>query len=147
MIPAARWRRQLDGDGAMARYSAAFLDHFQSPRNAGELADANAVGTADVGGGAPRISIYLRANGPKIVAATFTTFGCGGMIASGSALTEMVVGRRVQDAATLQPEHVIAALGGMPAEKLFCAELAIAALHRGLDAIRQANNRADHEFL
>ena len=81
----------------MSRFSETLLDHARSPRNGGPLPSASAVGKASLHGRAPYVTIYLDIQDGTISQAQFTAFGCGVTIASCSALTEMLVGRTLDD--------------------------------------------------
>jgi nitrogen fixation NifU-like protein len=108
------------------------MDHFTSPRNSGALESPDRVGTAGTPGRGPFLVLYLRLDGNRIVAAKCQTHGCGVTIACGSMLTEMIVGRPVQECLSLSAEGLSEALDGVPAHKLHCPVLAIAALHNAL---------------
>ena len=118
----------------MPRYSAQLMDHFNAPRNAGEMSSPDVVGNADIHGKSPRMSIYLRIVDDKVEQAAFTTFGCGASIASGSALTELVRGKHLAQCFQIEVKDVVDALDGVPPDKQFCADLAVRALR---DALRQ----------
>jgi NifU-like protein involved in Fe-S cluster formation len=96
----------------------------------------DAVGEADLRGRAPRFTIYLKANGDRVTQARFQTFGCGYSIAACSALTEMVTGKTISECQAITPDQVVAALDGMPEEKRFCADLAVAALRDALEKLK-----------
>lgn len=104
------------------------MEHFHSPRNAGEMAAATAAGTATRNGNAPRVTIYLKVDDEAVAAASFTTVGCGATIACCSALTEMVTGQPVEECRMIAAQQVIDALDGIPSDKDFCAQIAVNAL-------------------
>jgi NifU-like protein involved in Fe-S cluster formation len=108
------------------------MDHFNAPRNAGQLADADAVGRADLNGNAPRITFFLTVREERVAGASFLAFGCGATIACCSMLTEMIKARSLADCATIRPSELVDALDGLPSGKVFCADLAIAALTNAL---------------
>ena len=116
----------------MARYSAIAMDHFCRPRNAGLLDDYDVEGSATLPGQAPFMRLYLRLQGDTVERATFITFGCAAAIASGSMLTEMIVGRRVAECLQIGAEELDQALDGLPEERRFCVNLAIGALNGAL---------------
>jgi len=93
---------------------------------------ADAVGKASLGGRAPYVTIYLKAQDAIVTRAMFQTFGCGISIACCSMLTEMIGGSSVADCGTLTGESLIEALSGIPADKQFCAHLAVEALRDAL---------------
>ncbi|HUL33615.1 MAG TPA: iron-sulfur cluster assembly scaffold protein [Candidatus Eisenbacteria bacterium] len=109
-------------------FSEKLLDHFQRPRNAGELAGATA--TAEVGnpvcGDVLRLAILV--DGGVVREARFLCRGCTASIASGSALTERITGRSLDEVRSVQAEEISAALGGLPPASIHAAQLAVDAL-------------------
>ncbi|MCE9556686.1 MAG: iron-sulfur cluster assembly scaffold protein [Planctomycetes bacterium] len=116
----------------MSRPSASILEHLHAPRNAGILVNFQVIGRADLEGRAPRIAIYLEIAGDLVQRASFQAFGCGYSIACCSVLTELVSGRSLVNCREISALDVESVLGGLPSEKQFCAELAVAAFHNGL---------------
>ena len=108
-------------------YSATLMDHFTHPRNVGRLDPHDASGTSGTPGNGPFVEFTVRLADERVVAVGFQTFGCGPAIAASSLLTELVAGRRLSDTASLTAEALVAALGGLPEDKRYCAELAVAA--------------------
>lgn len=113
-------------------YNATILDHFASPRNAGELPDADVVGTAGEPGRGNYMVLYFKLDGDVISECRFQTFGCAPAIAVGSVVTELVKGRSVAEALALTPDRLEEALGGLPLGRKHCAGLAVEALRAGL---------------
>ena len=113
-------------------YSSAFKDHIANPRNAGELADANFTGeeTNPVCGDRLRISLRVRAG--RIEAASFLAYGCPPTLVCGSVLTELIVGKTVEEAMRLTRKDLIDAVGGLPSRKQHAAALAIETLRAAL---------------
>jgi nitrogen fixation NifU-like protein len=107
-----------------APYSPTVMEHFTHPRNVGELPDANAVGEV----GNPKcgdiMKMYLKIEDDVITDVSFQTFGCGAAIATSSIATEMIRGKRVEDALKLTNRAVGEALEGLPPVKLHCSVLA-----------------------
>ena len=105
-------------------YSEKVIDHFNNPRNVGEIADANAVGRV----GNPKcgdiMQIYMKIENDIIVDVKFKTFGCGAAIATSSMATELVMGKPIEDALKLTNAAVMEALDGLPAQKVHCSVLA-----------------------
>ena len=97
----------------MALYTDTVMDHFLHPRNVGEIADADGVGEVGNAKCGDIMKMYLKIKDDKIEDVKFETFGCGSAIASSSMATEMIKGKRIEDA-----------LGGLPAHKLHCSVLA-----------------------
>ncbi|MFN0121087.1 MAG: iron-sulfur cluster assembly scaffold protein [Blastocatellia bacterium] len=113
-------------------YSPEVLDHLDNPRNAGELENATARGEAGNPVCGDLLHLYLRIENDTIVAAGFLAQGCPPSIAAGSALTEMIRGLALTEAARLAPRDVTTRLGGLPRNKEHCSILAIDALRAAL---------------
>lgn len=108
------------------------MDHFQAPRNRGCMPYADAIGEASLDGTLPRMTFYLRLENDLITRASFETSGCGVAIAACSLLTVIATNRSVCRCLELSPLDLDAALGGLPAEKKYCANLAIEALKNAI---------------
>ena len=115
-------------------YNETVLDHFRNPRNAGELADANAVGEDRNPVCGDHMRLMLRIEDGAIVRAQFLTKGCGAAIATSSVATEMLTGRSVDEARTLTRDDFVDAVGGLPKSKVHCSVLAAGALRKALAA-------------
>ncbi|MGA8527321.1 MAG: iron-sulfur cluster assembly scaffold protein, partial [Candidatus Sulfotelmatobacter sp.] len=116
-------------------YSAQLLDHFQNPRNAGEIADADAAAEIENPACGDVLRLTLKAGGGRITGARFKAKGCVASIACGSALTELIVGKTVNEAQELRREDVIAAIGGLPQASTHASQLALDALSAALSQI------------
>lgn len=116
----------------MSGFSATLLEHFANPKNGGILAEANAKGTASLDGLRPSMTVYLCIREGRVIAASYQTTGCGVMIATGSMLTELIVGQSVSACHVLTGAQIAEALGGVPPHKSHCPELAVEALQDAL---------------
>ena len=105
-------------------YSEKVMDHFTNPRNVGEIEDASGVGTVGNAKCGDIMRIFLKIEDGIITDVKFKTFGCGAAIATSSMATEMIKGKRIEDALALTNKEVVDALGGLPAHKLHCSVLA-----------------------
>ena len=108
----------------MPEYSDIVLDHFQHPRNLGDLDRPDAVAEVENPACGDRTRLAVRIRERKITEARFRTEGCPAAIAASSMLTEMILGKTLEDAARLRDTDVAAALGGLPRNKLHCSVLA-----------------------
>lgn len=116
-------------------YSPRLLDHFQNPRNAGEISDADA--TVDIENPAcgDMLRLTLKVNDGRITQANFKAKGCVAAIACASALTELLAGASLADAAKLGRQDVSQAVGGLPQASTHAAQLAMDALAAALRLI------------
>ena len=116
----------------MALYSEKVMDHFTHPRNVGVIEDADGVGEVGNAKCGDIMKIYLKIKDDVIDDVKFETFGCGSAIASSSMATEMVKGKRVEDALKLTNQAVAEALDGLPPVKMHCSVLAEEAIKAAL---------------
>lgn len=116
-------------------YSAKLLDHFQNPRNAGEIADPDAAAEIENPACGDVLRLTLKVAGSRIAEARFKAQGCVASIACGSALTELIFGKTANEAYKLGREDVITAVGGLPQASTHAAQLAIDALAAALSQI------------
>jgi nitrogen fixation NifU-like protein len=105
-------------------YSDKVMDHFASPRNVGEIEDANAIGEVGNAKCGDIMKMYLKVENNIIVDVKFKTFGCGAAVATSSIATEMIKGKSIDDALKLTNKAVVEALDGLPASKVHCSVLA-----------------------
>src|SRR5512140_2325172 len=101
----------------MSRFSDTLMDHFQSPRNSGRLEDPAFVGLAGVPGQGRYLVLYVRISDSSISHARFECHGCGVTIACGSALTELITGRTLDECAQLTTRELVDALDGVPPDR------------------------------
>ena len=114
-------------------YTEKVMDHFQHPRNVGEIADASGVGTVGNAKCGDIMRIYLDIDDSQIIRdVKFKTFGCGAAVATSSMATELVKGRSIYDALQVTNKAVMEALDGLPPVKVHCSLLAEEAIHAAL---------------
>ena len=117
-------------------YSEKVLDHFRSPRNVGEIEDADGVGSMGNPVCGDMMSIYIKVKDDKIEDIKFRTFGCGAAIATTSMITELAKGKTLDEAMEITRQDVADELGGLPPVKMHCSNLAADALHEAIEDYR-----------
>ena len=113
-------------------YTEKVLDHFNNPRNVGEIPDADGVGEVGNAKCGDIMKMYLQLRDGVITDVKFKTFGCGAAIATSSMATEMVKGRSIEEALQLTNKAVMEALDGLPPAKVHCSVLAEQAVKAAL---------------
>jgi NifU-like protein involved in Fe-S cluster formation len=115
-------------------FSEAFNNHLTNPRNAGELADANATAEESNPVCGDRLRLSLRIADGRIEAASFLAYGCPPTLVCGSVLTELIVGKSIDEAMLLSRKDLVDAIGGLPSRKQHAAALAIETLHSAIES-------------
>ena len=114
-------------------YSEKVMDHFMNPRNMGEIADADGVGTVGNPVCGDLMTVYIKVKDSKLEDVKFKTFGCGAAIATSSMITELAKGKTIEEALTITRGDVADSLGGLPPVKMHCSNLAADALHAAIE--------------
>ena len=121
-------------------YSEKVMDHFQNPRNVGEMENPSGVGTVGNAKCGDIMRMYLDIDENGIIKeAKFKTFRCGAAVATSSMATELVAGKTVQEALEVTNKAVMEALDGLPPVKVHCSLLAEQAIHAALWDYAQKN--------
>jgi nitrogen fixation NifU-like protein len=119
------------------KYSEKVLDHFKNPRNIGEIKNADGIGTVGNPTCGDVMTIYIKVKNNKIEDIKFKTYGCAAAIASSSIATELVKGKTLEEALKLTRNDVANELGGLPAYKMHCSNLAADALRKAIEDYRK----------
>ncbi len=114
-------------------YSPIVIDHFQNPRNVGDLPDANAESSVTNPVCGDVLKLALKIVEGRIAAVRFKTFGCEAAIAASSLLTEMIAGKSLAEVQDITPEMITTALGSLPKVKLHASALAEEGLKGALE--------------
>lgn len=121
----------------MAFYSEKVMDHFANPRNVGEIKDASGVGEVGNPVCGDMMKFYIKVENNIIKDVKFKTFGCGAAIAVSSMVSEMAMGKTIEEALALTNEAVAKELGGLPPNKMHCSNLGADALHKAIEDYKQ----------
>ncbi len=121
----------------MAFYNEKVMDHFANPRNVGEIKDASGIGEVGNPVCGDMMKFYIKVENNIIKDIKFKTFGCGAAIAVSSMVSEMAIGKTIEEALALTNEAVAKELGGLPPHKMHCSNLGADALHKAIEDYKQ----------
>ncbi len=113
-------------------YTQKLIKHFQNPRNVGQVKDADGIGTIGDPSCGDYICIYIKVDREVLSDVKFEAYGCPAAIGTTSILTEMVLGKSIEEALEINELNVVQALGGLPDQKVHCSNLGTAALHQAI---------------
>lgn len=123
-------------------YGAGVLDHFENPRNAGEIRNPDAVAVVENPACGDTMRLSLRIRGGVIQDAKFKASGCGAAIATSSVATTLIRGMRLEEAARITSRQVTDAIGGLPPAKRHCSVLAEEAIRAAVENYRERHSGA-----
>jgi len=116
------------------------IEHFENPRNVGEIEDADIVETVGSPVCGDMLTLYIKLKDDRIEDVKFKTFGCGAAIATSSLFTELVKGKTVDEALKITSDVVVEALGGLPEKKVHCSCLAPDAFQQAIKKYREEHD-------
>ena len=126
----------------MAFYSEKVMEHFQNPKNVGEIKNADGVGEVGNPVCGDLMTFYITVKDDKIEDVKYKTFGCGAAIAVSSMVSEMAKGKTLDEAMKITNELVAKELGGLPPNKLHCSNLGADALHSAIEDYRKKQKKS-----
>lgn len=134
------WKMNLKLGREKFMYSEKVMDHFNNPRNMGEIENPSGVGTVGNAKCGDIMRMYFDIDEQGVIRdVKFKTFGCGAAVATSSMATELVKGKTVQEALAVTNKAVMEALDGLPPVKVHCSLLAEEAIHAALWDYAQKN--------
>jgi len=114
-------------------YSELVMKHFADPQNVGVIEDADGVGKVGNPMCGDVMEMFIKVKDDRVEDVKFRTFGCGAAIATSSIATEMIKGKSLGEAVKLSNKAVADALGGLPAQKMHCSNLAADAVRAAIE--------------
>jgi len=117
----------------MPVYSDKVMDHFMHPRNVGEIENADGIGEVGNPVCGDMMSFYIKVKDNHLEDVKFKTFGCGAAIAVSSMVSEMAMGKTLEEAMKITPQSVADELEGLPKQKFHCSNLGAQALHKAIE--------------
>ena len=113
-------------------YNEKLLEHFSHPHNVGEIQDADGTGQMGDPTCGDMIKVWIKVREDRIADIKFRVFGCPAAIATCSVMTELAMGKSLDEAAEITDEVVAAAVGGLPPDKVHCSNLSASALYEAI---------------
>lgn len=126
----------------MPVYSEKVMDHFMHPRNVGEIADADGVGSVGNPVCGDMMTFYIKVTDGRLSDIKFKTFGCGAAIAVSSMVSEMAKGKTLEEAKRITNKMVADELEGLPSNKMHCSNLGADALHAAIEDYERRHQAA-----
>ncbi|MBP2147140.1 nitrogen fixation NifU-like protein [Methanofollis sp. W23] len=126
-------------------YSKRVMDHFMNPRNVGEVEDADGVGLVGNPVCGDLMQVTIRVEDDVITDIKFKTFGCGSAIATASMVTELAMGKHLDEALAITRQDVADELEGLPPVKMHCSNLAADALHEAIEDYQEKKKKKEAE--
>jgi nitrogen fixation NifU-like protein len=117
----------------MPVYSEKVMDHFMHPRNVGEIENADGIGEEGNPVCGDMMTFYIKVKDNRLEDVKFKTFGCGAAIAVSSMVSEMAMGKTIDEALKITPASVAEELQGLPKNKYHCSNLGAQALHKAIE--------------
>jgi len=114
-------------------YTQKVMEHFKNPHNMGEIPDADGVGTVGNPVCGDLMTIYIKVKDNRLADIKFKTYGCGSAIATSSMITDLAMGKTLEEALKITRGNVADALEGLPPVKMHCSNLAADALHAAIE--------------
>jgi nitrogen fixation NifU-like protein len=121
-------------------YSEKVMDHFRNPRNVGEIDNADGIGEVGNPICGDMMTFYIKVEEGRLKDVKFKTFGCGAAIAVSSMVSEMAVGKTLEEAMQITNALVARELGGLPPNKMHCSNLGADALHKAIEDYQRKQN-------
>ena len=124
-------------------YSEKVMEHFKNPRNVGEIPNPDGVGEVGNPVCGDMMMFQIKVEDNRLKDIKFKTFGCGAAIAVSSIVSEMAMGKTLEEARKITNQMVAQELGGLPTNKMHCSNLGADALHKAIDDYEQKQQKKE----
>jgi nitrogen fixation protein NifU and related proteins len=130
----------------MSEYSEKVLEHFRNPRNAGIIEDASGVGEIGEPSCGDFLRVFIKVSNNDVVDVKYQIRGCPAAIACASTMTEIAIGKNLDDAMMISEDDIIVALDGLPEHKIHCSALGASGLRMAImDYFKKYVGKEDKE--
>jgi len=126
----------------VSMYTEKVMEHFKNPHNMGEIPDADGVGSVGNPVCGDMMTIYIKVKDGRVADIKFRTFGCGAAVATSSMVTDLALGKTLEEAMSITRASVADSLGGLPPVKMHCSNLAADALHAAIEDYHERQKEA-----
>jgi nitrogen fixation protein NifU and related proteins len=126
----------------MPVYNDKVMDHFMHPRNVGEIENPDGIGEVGNPVCGDMMTFYIKVKDNRLVDVKFKTFGCGAAIAVSSMVSEMAMGKTIEEVLKITPQTVADELQGLPKQKFHCSNLGAQALHKAIEDYQSKQKKA-----
>lgn len=116
----------------MERYSDKVLEHFNNPKNVGVIENPDGVGEIGDPNCGDFLRVFIKVDGDTVTDVKYQIRGCPAAVACASAMTELVVGRNLDDAMMVSDSDIVEALDGLPEFKIHCSALGATGLQKAI---------------
>ena len=127
----------------MPIYGEKVMDHFANPRNVGEIENPDGIGEVGNPVCGDMMTFYIKVKDDHLEDVKFKTFGCGAAIAVSSMVSEMAMGKTLDEVMKISPRKVAEELEGLPKQKLHCSNLGAQALHKAIENYRSKKEKPE----
>ena len=128
-------------DIAQVGYSKKVMEHFMNPKNVGKIENPDGYGKVGNPVCGDLMEIYIKVENDVIKDIKFKTFGCGSAIATSSMVTELAIGKTIDEAFKITRNDVANELDGLPPQKMHCSNLAADALHAAIEDYKKKKKK------
>lgn len=124
-------------------YNEKVIEHFKNPRNVGEIENADGIGEVGNPVCGDMMTFYIKVEDGKLIDIKYKTFGCAAAIAVSSMISEMAIGKKIDEALEITNKMVAEALGGLPPTKYHCSNLGADALKAAIENYKEKKARKE----